>query len=212
MSRRNYEGKDIDVSFDGKLCIHARECVTGLPGVFEANAPGDWIHPDAAGAEAIAALAHTCPSGAIQYNRKDGQPNEAPPEVNRVKIWENGPLAFRADISLNGEPAGNRLTLCRCGASKNKPYCDGSHTAAGFTASGEPASQELGSLEQRGGTLEINTAPDGPLLVNGPLEIMSGTGRAIERTTKTALCRCGASENKPYCDGSHRKAGFTSDE
>lgn len=210
MSRKTYDGKHVDVSFDGKLCIHARECVTGLPGVFEANAPGDWIHPDAADAEQIAALAHTCPSGAIQYHRKDGKPDEAPPEVNRVKIRENGPLAFNAEMTLEGESVGMRITLCRCGVSKNKPYCDGSHTVAGFTASGEPASKELATPEQLDGALEINPAPDGPLLVNGPLEIMAGTGRAIERTTKTALCRCGASENKPYCDGSHRKVGFKS--
>jgi CDGSH-type Zn-finger protein/uncharacterized Fe-S cluster protein YjdI len=211
MSRKTYTGEKIDISFDGERCIHARECVTGLPGVFEANAPGDWIHPDAADPERIAALAHSCPSGAIQYRRKDGRADEGRPEVNRVKIWENGPLAFHAELAIDGEPAGYRATLCRCGASNNKPYCDGSHTAAGFTASGEPAGRELVDLDQRDGQLEITPAPDGPLLVNGPLEIMSGTGRAIERTTKTALCRCGASENKPYCDGSHRAAGFTSE-
>ncbi|MBD3853934.1 MAG: CDGSH iron-sulfur domain-containing protein, partial [Acidobacteria bacterium] len=54
-------------------------------------------------------------------------------------------------------------------------------------------------------------APNGPLLVSGPLEIMAGTGRAIDRTTNTALCRCGASENKPYCDGTHTKVGFQSE-
>jgi len=211
MSRKTYNGDDIDISFDGTLCIHARECVTGLPKVFDANAPGDWIHPEADSAARIAALAHSCPSGAIQYHRKDGVPDETAPDVNRVKVRENGPLAFNADIWLDGEPAGYRLTLCRCGASKNKPYCDGSHTAAGFTASGEPASKELVTLEERGGALTINPAPNGPLLVGGPLEIMAGTGRAIERTTKTALCRCGASKNKPYCDGTHSQIGFEAD-
>ena len=211
MSRKNYEGKDIDVSFDGALCIHARECVTCLPTVFVANAPGQWIQPDEASAEEIAALAHNCPSGAIQYHRKDGATDETPPDVNRVKVRENGPLAFHANISLDGESAGCRLTLCRCGASKNKPYCDGAHTEAGFTATGEPASKEFIALDEPGGPLEITSAPNGPLLVNGPLEIMAGTGRAIERTTKTAFCRCGASANKPYCDGSHRKAGFTTE-
>lgn len=208
MSRRTYEGEKIDVSFDDSLCIHARECVTGLPKVFEANAPGDWIHPDADSAGRIAAVAHSCPSGAIQCTRKDGAPAEAAPEVNRVKIRENGPLAFHAAMILGGEPAGYRLTLCRCGASNNKPYCDGSHTAAEFTATGEPAGKELTTLDSRNGTLEIKPAPNGPLLVSGPLEIMAGTGRAIERTTNTALCRCGASANKPYCDGSHSKIDF----
>jgi CDGSH-type Zn-finger protein/uncharacterized Fe-S cluster protein YjdI len=211
MTRETHHGDKVDVSFDGSLCIHARECVTGLPGVFEANAPGDWIHPDRASVERIAAVAHNCPSGAIAYRRKDGGPDEAPPEVNTVRLKENGPLAFRAELVIDGEPAGFRTTLCRCGASKNKPYCDGSHTAADFTASGEPPSKELATLEVRNGVLDIRSAKNGPLLVNGPLEIMAGTGRAVERTTTTALCRCGASNNKPYCDGSHVKAGFTAE-
>lgn len=211
MARKTYESREIDVSFDGELCIHARECVTGLPGVFEANAPGPWIHPDQASVERIVAVAQNCPSGAIAYKRKDGGPQEAPPEVNTVRIKENGPLAFHAELSIDGEPTGLRATLCRCGASKNKPYCDGSHTEAGFEASGEPAGKDLSTLDRRNGPLDIRPAKDGPLLVNGPIEIMSGTGRAVERTVTSALCRCGASENKPYCDGAHTKVGFTTD-
>jgi len=211
MARQSYQGKDIEITFDGGLCIHARECVTALPKVFVANAPGDWIQPDEASAEEIAALAHACPSGAIQYRSMDSRLEEAPPQVNRVKVRENGPLAFHADLRLGGERSGCRLTLCRCGDSKNKPYCDGTHVEAGFTATGEPASKELVTLDERGGPLEIQPATDGPLLVSGPLEIMAGTGRAIDRTTKTALCRCGASENKPYCDGTHTKVGFQSE-
>ncbi len=56
------------------------------------------------------------------------------PLVNTVRVLENGPYAVRATLTINGAPAGLRATLCRCGQSKNKPYCDGSHTAAGFTA------------------------------------------------------------------------------
>ena len=177
-----------------------------------ANAPGDWINPDEASVEGIAAVASNCPSGAIAYQRKDGGPDETPPEVNAVRIRENGPLAFHAELTVDGAPIGYRATLCRCGASKNKPYCDGSHTAAGFAASGEPPGKDLVNLDGlRGGVLEVRPAANGPLLVNGPLEILAGTGRAIERTTSTALCRCGASENKPFCDGSHVKAGFAAD-
>ncbi len=51
---------------------------------------------------------------------------------------------------------------------------------------------------------------NGPLLVTGNLEIVSGTGRTINRVRKTALCRCGQSANKPYCDGSHTRVGFRS--
>ena len=211
MSRKKYQGNEIDISFDGALCIHSRECVTSLPKVFVANAPGDWIQPDEASPEDIEAVARNCPSGAIRYHSKNPDRAEKPPQVNRVKVLENGPLAFHADLRLEDEPSGYRLTLCRCGASKNKPYCDGSHTEAGFTATGEPPSAELPTLEERAGPLQIKAAPSGPLLVSGPLEIMAGSGRALQRTTNTALCRCGASDNKPYCDGSHTRIRFRTD-
>ena len=80
----------------------------------------------------IAELAHSCPSGAITYERLDGGPEESAPKVNTVRVRENGPLAFRAPISIDGSDQGYRLTLCRCGHSGHKPYCDGSHRSAGF--------------------------------------------------------------------------------
>ena len=52
--------------------------------------------------------------------------------------------------------------------------------------------------------------PDGPLKLSGALELVSGTGRTINRVTEAYLCRCGASANKPYCDGSHKRIGFKS--
>jgi len=62
----------------------------------------------------------------------DDGPNESPPLVNTVQVRENGPLALHAPLQVNGEPAGFRAALCRCGASSNKPFCDGSHKKAGF--------------------------------------------------------------------------------
>ena len=98
---------------------------------------------------------------------------------------------------------------CRCGHSANKPFCDGSHTAAGFAATGEPATKPSEPLAVRNGPLAITLAENGPLLGAGPAELVSGTGRTLDRCDKTALCRCGQSANKPYCDGTHRKVGFT---
>lgn len=203
-------GKHVLIQFEAKRCIHARNCVLSRPDVFVPNVQGEWIHPDASTPEGVALLAHTCPSGAIRYERLDGGPNEEAPLVNLARVRENGPLALHGELVIDGAPAGFRATLCRCGASKNKPYCDGSHAAAGFTATGEPATADSQPLATRNGPVSITPAPDGPLLVEGNLELTSGTGRTIHRVVKTALCRCGQSANKPYCDGTHRKVGFKS--
>ena len=205
------DGKQVRIRFEAKKCIHSRGCVLSRPDVFVPNVQGAWIHPDAATPEAVAELAHQCPSGAIQYDRQDGGPAEQPPKVNLARIRENGPLAFNADLVIAGAPAGYRATLCRCGASKNKPYCDGSHGAAGFVASGEVAAAESTPLERRDGPLEVKPTKNGPLQVSGALEIVTGTGKTVNRVTETWLCRCGQSANKPYCDGSHRRAGFVAD-
>lgn len=90
-------------------------------------------------------------------------------------------------------------------------FCDGSHTAAGFMATGEPATTTSQPLDIRKGLVTVKPLPNGPLLVTGNLEVCSGTGRTTNRVTKTALCRCGHSANKPYCDGTHTKVGFTTE-
>lgn len=207
MTNRFVTGEKIDVGFDGKRCIHSRNCVLGNPHVFVPNAPGEWIHPEGGSVEEIVMIAENCPSGAITYRRHDGGPQEAAPVVNLVRLRENGPLAFHAELDVDGDVS-FRATLCRCGASANKPYCDGSHTKAGFTATGEPASKDSTALEARNGSVKATPQPNGPLKVEGNLEIVSGTGRTVDRVTRTFLCRCGHSQNKPFCDGSHKKVGF----
>jgi CDGSH-type Zn-finger protein/uncharacterized Fe-S cluster protein YjdI len=201
-------GKHVTVRFEAQKCIHSRHCVLDRPDVFVPNVEGEWIHPDAATADEVAELAHNCPSGAITYVRVDGS-NETPPIVNTVRIRENGPLSFHGALSIDNTPA-LRATLCRCGLSQKKPYCDGSHTNGGFAATGEPATQTTQPLAARDGEVAITCADNGPLLVSGNLEIVTGTGRTINRCVKTALCRCGGSANKPYCDGTHKTNGFRS--
>lgn len=201
-------GKSATISFDGRLCIHARRCVISQPDVFKANVEGAWIDPDAASAEALIFVALNCPSGAIQVVRHDGGAPEPMPAVNTIGIRENGPLAVNAEIEIGGKAVGARVTLCRCGASNNKPYCDGSHVAAAFVASGEPATKPSQPLAARGGVLKVTPYANGPLGISGNLEILSGTGRTLDRAQATALCRCGASKNKPYCDGTHKAIGF----
>ncbi|WP_206675295.1 CDGSH iron-sulfur domain-containing protein [Mariprofundus sp. NF] len=206
--KMTYDGKDISISFDGSKCIHSRNCVLGLPNVFQANVEGPWINPDNATSEEIFAIAHACPSGAITFERHNGGREETVPLVNTLHVRENGALAIHADLTIDGKKDGFRATLCRCGASKNKPYCDGSHHEVQFTASGEMPVKESEPLKDRDGEVGVTSLPDGPLQVEGNLEVCCGTGRTIERTQKAFFCRCGASGNKPYCDGSHVKIGF----
>ena len=203
-------GSAIDISFDGVRCIHARFCVLGAPTVFKANTPGEWIFPDTVATEALVRVAHNCPSGAITYARKDGGPAESAPPVNLIRLRENGPYAFHGPLTIDGAEVGYRATLCRCGASKNKPFCDGSHKELPFVATGEPDTRESEPLAVRDGPVEIAPEVDGPLQVSGGLEIVSGTGRTVDRVTRARLCRCGGSRNKPFCDGTHKRIGFRS--
>ncbi|CAN5305517.1 hypothetical protein BH11MYX1_BH11MYX1_10160 [soil metagenome] len=208
------EADHMTLLYDGKKCIHSRKCVTQAPEVFLANVKGPWIVPDAMDVELLAGIAHACCSGAIAYRRQDGRPDEPVPPVNTVEIREGGPYAVRAEIHLDGEaPTFVRATLCRCGASKNKPFCDSSHHTVNFAATGEPATIEEKSamLAVRNGPLAIDPTTDGPYSVRGNLEIMSGTGRMVARVQAAKLCRCGGSNTKPFCDGTHAKIGFRSD-
>ena len=204
------EGRALTLLFEAKRCIHARHCVLGQPAVFKANVEGPWIDPDATSTEALVTVAHMCPSGAIRYTRKDGGEEEQPPLVNLVQIRENGPLGLRGALTVDGITIGMRATLCRCGASHNKPYCDGSHHDIAFAASGEPETRASEPLEVRNGTVDIRPQKDGPLVVRGNLEICTGTGRTIDRLQSARLCRCGHSADKPFCDGSHARVGFVS--
>ena len=201
------EGEKITVQFDGRRCIHARHSVLGQPGVFRANVQGPWIHPDAASVAEVMEVAHACPSGAIRYTRRDGGPDEQAPRVNVARVRENGPLAFHADVAIAGQDRTFRATLCRCGRSANKPFCDGAH-AGSFTASGEPETTPSEPLAARDGVVRVTPRPNGPLIVEGNLELCAGTGRTQNRVTRAALCRCGGSSKKPYCDGTHAKIGF----
>jgi CDGSH-type Zn-finger protein/uncharacterized Fe-S cluster protein YjdI len=201
---------DITIRFDTKRCIHARQCVLNAPKVFLANVKGPWLHPEEDSAEHLVHVAQSCPSGAITYERLDGGDAEAAPEVNSITIRENGPYAFRATLNIDEQRSMYRATLCRCGKSKNKPFCDNSHRDIDFTATGEPATIPSEPLNERAGELHVIPVKDGPLKLRGPVEICSGTGRTVTRTEYVKLCRCGGSSSKPFCDGTHLRIKFRS--
>ena len=135
--RKTYADKDIVVTFDPRLCIHAARCVHGAPEAFD---PQDrpWIRPANASADKLAAVIAECPTGALRYERLDGGPAEAvAPEV-AITFEKDGPIFVRGPVPLNDaagnryEDAGARYALCRCGGSGNKPFCDGTHKTMGF--------------------------------------------------------------------------------
>jgi len=126
----------------------------------------------------------------------------------------NGPLFASGELDLDGAPDDMpgvrfRAALCRCGQSENKPFCDNSQLTAGFEDYGAVGEKGDG-LNATGAKLDIKPLIDGPLLIQGNLTIRAGSGRIAWEGTKTALCRCGASKNKPFCDGSHKDADFRS--
>ena len=209
---RSYAGSGITVSYDARRCIHAAECVHGLPEVFDPERR-PWIEPDGAGPERVAEVVRACPTGALKFDPGEGAAAEEPAERNTATIVPDGPIYLRGDLLLvdgaGEETRETRAALCRCGASRNKPFCDNSHQQAGFADRGEvpdPRLAPLASPDERG-RLRIAAAAHGPLLLEGPLDLRAASGTTAAGR-KGALCRCGASANKPFCDGSHVAIGF----
>ena len=135
---RIYETSEIAIEWRAHRCVHSAVCLQGLPEVFDVRRR-PWVLPEQAPADAIAQLVAQCPSGALHVRRRDGGAEEQPDAAPTIIAIPNGPLALRGDLTVtDGE--GNvlrhdtRMTLCRCGASENKPFCDASHRRIGFYA------------------------------------------------------------------------------
>lgn len=205
-----YASPDAVVSWDAARCIHAAECVRTLPEVFDPKAK-PWIRADLAELRALGTAVERCPSGALALHASDGGTLMQKPATNIGLLTPQGPLYVRGNITLvhgGGSTAETRVALCRCGASLNKPYCDNSHRETGFSDPGAlPASVAAAPGADMAAPLTITPIPNGPNQVNGPLTLHGSGGRTAFAAT-TFLCRCGASRNKPYCDGSHRAIGF----
>ena len=133
------------------------------------------------------------------------------PSTNTAAIADHGPIYLSGDLALV-KPDGaalrdTRMALCRCGGSANKPFCDRTHERIGFADDGALRAPEKPAQPVPSGSIEIRAAPNGPLMLTGPLVVVGTNGRTAFSVT-TFLCRCGASRNKPYCDGAHVKIGF----
>ena len=212
---RRYETAGVVVTYDVKRCIHVEECVHGNAEVFNRERR-PWIDPSQATPDEIADVVVNCPTGALYFERRDGGEEEQPPQENVMRLAEDGPLYVHGRVKLTlpgeGDPVNEtRLALCRCGASKNKPFCDNSHLETEFKDAGMLGDGRLGEVETEGEDLEISLVPNGPILIRGSLRLLDAAGEQPMEGTKGALCRCGASQHKPYCDGSHTAIGFEAD-
>ena len=158
-----------------------------------------------------------CPTGALSFRRLDGGPGEAIPDNNRVTVAADGPLYVSGDLELRqaGQDTGRaekRLALCRCGASRNKPYCDNSHVEIGFSDPGDVDSERNRVEPQtRAETVFITPLVNGSLQFKGPVKVSGADEVGQAHMTSVSLCRCGESSKKPFCDGTHREAGFEAD-
>lgn len=211
-----YSGEQVEVKYDVNRCIHAKACVRGLPDVFDPD-KRPWIEPDNADADELSEVIMECPTGALQFERTDGGPDEPIPDENVVVVAPDGPLYLRGDIEIvTAEDTtlltDTRVALCRCGASENKPLCDNSHVDVEFNAAGTESTHESDTkAKDEDGTLTVTPVPDGPLRIQGRFDIRQAD-TTTGRDSTTTLCRCGSSANKPFCDGTHSEIEFSSDE
>ena len=140
--RKDYAGKKIAVHDNRRICSHAAECVNNLPSVFRLNAR-PWIDPEGANVEEIINTISKCPSGALSYSIDDIEHRDQNERAPMVTVSKDGPYLITGGIELIGGDANNTIqfgdgaskehyTLCRCGASNNKPFCDGMHKVINF--------------------------------------------------------------------------------
>lgn len=134
---KRYENGDLTVVWKPKLCIHAATCVKTLPEVYNPNEK-PWIKAENASVAALKDQISKCPSGALTYEMKGDNQDDAATAATKVQVAANGPLLVHGDLEVTGidgasEKKRRTTAFCRCGASNNKPYCDGNHNAINFS-------------------------------------------------------------------------------
>ncbi|GMN06410.1 hypothetical protein MTsPCn5_17990 [Croceitalea sp. MTPC5] len=132
---KEYTKGDFTVIWKPKKCIHAEICWKTLPEVYDPKGK-PWIKPENASIDALKSQISKCPSGALSYHIK-GERIVDQDSKTECTVVENGPLLVKGNLKVilaNGtvEDKQRSTAFCRCGASENKPYCDGTHKSNGF--------------------------------------------------------------------------------
>ena len=132
---KNYTGKEITIHDNRGICAHRGHCTDFSPKVFRPNWSADnkdrWIDPNGDDFETTIKTIKMCPSGALSFT-KDGVLHKNFNRNQKIIVTKNGPYDIEGGIEYK-DSAGNKpaatehYCLCRCGAAKNKPFCDGSH-------------------------------------------------------------------------------------
>lgn len=140
MLTKKYEKDGIKVVWKPELCYHSENCTKGLPEVFKPKEK-PWIQVDGATRERIVNQVKKCPSGALSIESETTETDEVDPNsITVIETIKNGPVMVKGKISLKVGNGGSeilqqdRIALCRCGSSANKPFCDGTHTRVDFKA------------------------------------------------------------------------------
>ena len=133
---KEYTNGDLTVVWKPKKCIHAAECVNRLPNVYNPEEK-PWIKAENATTTQLKEQINACPSGALTYKTKNEETIMETEKQTEIQVLENGPLLVSGILNII-KPDGSKeikdktTAFCRCGASNNKPYCDGEHKKIDF--------------------------------------------------------------------------------
>lgn len=137
---KRYKKDDLEVIWQPSKCSHAGVCAKSLGEVFNPNRR-PWIDLNAGDKNSIVETVQSCPSGALSLARQDQngskpEESEAKTSTMSARVIQDGPLLVSGEMVIDLADGKQLIkknpALCRCGASQNKPFCDGSHTKSGF--------------------------------------------------------------------------------
>lgn len=138
--KKTYQKDDLIINWQPEKCIHSTKCWKGVDGLMSVFNPMEkpWIKPENESKERIIEQIKRCPSGALSYELQNKVEEMAKKESSDtvVEVTPNGPLLVHGKIQVKHKDEiiekAQTTALCRCGGSKNKPFCDGQHREIGF--------------------------------------------------------------------------------